>query len=118
MRPRNRLAGDYFLLMKYIAAGFYFALTASALAQTGNSVGSGLGGNAGTMNGANINVVNGTNANGTPMAQSPGASMTVGAGNSTMLPGITGGAKKPHHTVPPKIVQGTTNGSVITKPQQ
>jgi hypothetical protein len=97
--------------MKITVAAIYAALSATAFAQTGNSVGSGLSGNAGTMHGANIDNVNGTNANGTPMSQSPGASMTVGAGNSTMLPSITGGSAVPSHIVPPKIVQGTTNGT-------
>jgi hypothetical protein len=82
------------------------------LAQSGSAVGSGLGNNADTMTGANIDTVNGTNANGTPMAQSPGASMTVGAGNSTMLPGITGGTATPPVAPPPKIVHGTENGTV------
>ena len=50
----------------------------------------GLNGDSGSMNGSNINVVNGINANGTPKQQSPGSSMTNGAGNSTMTPGVAG----------------------------
>ncbi len=87
---------------------------APALAQTGNAVGSGLGSNGDSMSGPNIDVVNGTNANGTPRQQSPGSSMTVGAGNSTMLPGITGaspGATK----LPPPTVNGVTQGTTQIK---
>lgn len=107
--------------MKILAAFIYVAFASAAFAQTGNGVGSGLGSNAGTMSGPNIDTVNGTNANGTPMSQSPGASMTVGAGNSDMLPGITGGSAAPKGAPPPKIVHGTTNGTInaqSTKPTQ
>jgi hypothetical protein len=37
----------------------------------------------------------GTNPNGTPRQLLPGASMTNGAGNGTMTPGITGGSIQP-----------------------
>ena len=94
---------------------FYLALGGSALAQTGNDVNSGVGSNAGSMTGPNIDVVNGTNANGTPRQQSPGSSMTVGAGNSTMLPGITGGGSA-KTKVPAPTVKGTTSGTVQSKP--
>jgi hypothetical protein len=108
--------------MKCLIVAAYLAFIPAAFAQTGNSVGSGLSGNAGTMSGPNIDQVNGTNANGTPMAQSPGASMTVGAGNSTMLPGITGGSAAAKGAPPPKIVHGTINGTIntqtTTKPAQ
>jgi hypothetical protein len=97
-----------------LALAVFLSSASIALAQSGNAVGSGLGNNAGTMTGANIDTVNGTNANGTPMAQSPGASMTVGAGNSTMLPGISGGTATPSLAPPPKIVHGTENGNVNT----
>ena len=68
-----------------------FGLPGAALAQSGNGVGSGVGSNDNTITGPNINVANGINPNGTPRAQGPGASMTVGAGNSTMIPGTAGG---------------------------
>ncbi len=68
-----------------------FGIPGAALAQTGNGVNSGESSNSNTMTGPNIDQVNGINANGTPRAQSPGASMTVGAGNSTMIPGTAGG---------------------------
>ncbi len=77
-----------------------------ALAQSGNSVGSGVGSNANSITGPNIDTANGINANGTPKAQSPGASMTVGAGNSTMIPGTAGGA-----ATPPPILGGPPIGT-------
>ncbi|HQT65604.1 MAG: hypothetical protein B7Z75_05985 [Acidocella sp. 20-57-95] len=89
-------------------------LAAPAMAQTGNAVGSGLGSNSGSMSGPNIDVVNGTNANGTPRQQSPGSSMTVGAGNSTMLPGITGSSTGTAK-LPKPTVTGVTQGTTKTK---
>lgn len=80
-----------------------------AWAQTGNAVNSGLNSDGGAMSGPNINRVNGINANGTPMQQSPGSSMTNGAGNSTMTPGVV----PPTVTVKPTINgSGTTNSTV------
>ena len=61
-----------------------------APAQEMSGVNGGLNSDNGAMSGANINRVNGINANGTPRQQDPGASMTNGAGNSTMSPGVTG----------------------------
>jgi len=81
-----------------------FALGAAGAAhaqQSGNAVNSGINSDGGAMSGAGINRVNGINANGTPRQQSPGSSMTNGAGNSTMTPGITGTA--PAGTVTPQI---------------
>lgn len=73
-----------------------------AWAQTGNGVNSGLNSDGGAMSGPNINRVNGINANGTPRQQLPGSSMTNGAGNSTMTPGV----------VPPTVtVAPTINGT-------
>jgi hypothetical protein len=105
----------------YLAALFSMAaLAAPAYAQTGNDVHSGLGSNAGTIQGGNINDVNGINANGTPKSQSPGASMTVGAGNSTMIPGVAGGpATPPLSTLtnpPAGIAIPTINGAAPPPP--
>ena len=74
------------LLGLAISAG----LGSVALAQTANGVSGDLNSDGGAMSGANINRVNGINANGTPRQQDAGASMTNGAGNSTMTPGVTG----------------------------
>lgn len=78
-----------------------------ALAQSGSAVGSGIGSNQNSMTGPNIDTANGINANGTPKSQSPGASMTVGAGNSTMIPGTAGGT-----TTQPAILGGPPTGTV------
>ena len=83
-----------------------FGIPGTALAQTGNSVNSGESSNANTMTGPNIDQVNGINANGTPRAQAPGASMTVGAGNSTMIPGTAGGP-----ATAPAILGGPRTGT-------
>ncbi len=104
------------MFIRFAVLAFYLALGGTALAQTGNDVNSGVGSNAGSMSGANIDVVNGTNANGTPRQQSPGSSMTVGAGNSTMLPGITGGVSANAKVPLPTVTTGTTSGTVQTKP--
>ncbi|HQT39342.1 MAG TPA: hypothetical protein PK231_07945 [Acidocella sp.] len=106
------------MFSRFAALAFYIALGGTALAQTGNDVNSGLGSNAGSMSGPNIDVVNGTNANGTPRQQSPGSSMTVGAGNSTMLPGITGSASAKAKLPKPTVTTGTTSGTIQTKPGQ
>ncbi len=58
--------------------------------QVGNGVNQGLNSDGGAMTGPNIDRVLGTNPNGTPRQQNPGSSMTNGAGNSTMTPGVTG----------------------------
>jgi hypothetical protein len=81
----------------------------AAAAQTGSSVNSGLNSDSGSMMGPNINVVNGINANGTPRQQSPGSSMTNGAGNSSMTPGVAGGGTAAGPTAP---AIGTTKGTV------
>ncbi|HTJ88966.1 MAG TPA: hypothetical protein VL356_02140 [Acidocella sp.] len=70
-------------------------LGGNALAQTGGEVYGGLNSDGGAMYGASIHRVLGTNPNGTPRQLLPGASMTNGAGNSTMTPGITGGSVQP-----------------------
>ncbi|OYV24384.1 MAG: hypothetical protein B7W99_02615 [Rhodospirillales bacterium 20-58-10] len=108
------------MFSRFAALAFYLALAlgGTALAQTGNDVHAGVGSNAGSMTGPNIDVVNGTNANGTPRQQSPGSSMTVGAGNSTMLPGITGGTSAKATLPKPTVTTGTTSGTVQTKPGQ
>ena len=80
-----------------------------AVAQEMNGVNGGLNSDNGAMSGATINRVNGINANGTPRQQDPGASITNGAGNSTMTPGVTGpiggnsGLSSPK-TVPPTVI--------------
>lgn len=88
-----------------------------AAAQVGNAVNSGVGSDNGAISGPNIDRVNGVNANGTPKQQSPGSSMTVGAGNSTMIPGIAGGPNAPI-TAPSAtgntgIVTPTINGQPV-----
>ncbi len=92
-----------------------------ACAQTGSNVRSGLSSNGGTISAPNVNTVNGINPNGTPRETSPGASMTVGAGNSTMIPGIAGGANGPPITTPngappAGIAVPTINGQAATAP--
>jgi hypothetical protein len=73
-----------------LAAVFCFGVSSVAVAQVGNGVSGDFNSDNGAMSAPNINRVNGINANGTPRQQSPGSSMTVGAGNSTMTPGVTG----------------------------
>lgn len=92
-----------------LMAVFFLAIPLVGQAQVGSAVNGGLNGDSGSMNGPNINVVNGINANGTPRQQSPGSSMTNGAGNSTMTPRVTGGGG-PGVAYPPAI--GTTKGTV------
>jgi hypothetical protein len=92
-----------------------------AYAQTGSNVHSGLSSNGGTISAPNVNTVNGINPNGTPRETAPGASMTVGAGNSTMIPGIAGGANEPPITTPSGappagIAVPTINGQPATTP--
>ena len=79
----------------FLAACLTFGLAGSALAQVGGEVNGGLNSDSGAMYGATINRVFGMNPNGTPRQLLPGASMTNGAGNSTMTPGVTGGAIQP-----------------------
>ncbi len=78
-------------------------VTSAALAQqTGGEVNGGLNSNGGAMYGATINRVLGILPNGVPRQQMPGASMTNGAGNSTMTPGIAGvPPPPPSSNVPP-----------------
>ncbi len=73
-----------------VGAGLAFGICGAAFAQVGNGVSGDLNSDGGAMSGANINRVNGINANGTPRQQDPGSSMTNGAGNSTMTPGVAG----------------------------
>ena len=96
----------------FAAAFCLFLPSLAAAQQVGGEVSSGINGNSGSMFGPNIDMVNGTNANGTPRQLLPGASMTNGAGNSTMTPGITGGPITPIRPVaPPKgITIPTLNG--------
>jgi hypothetical protein len=84
----------------------------AAAQQTGNGVNMGLNSDGGAMSGANIDRVTGTNPNGTPRQQMPGASMTNGAGNSTMTPGVTGGFSPPEAPdgLPSGITTPTING--------
>ncbi len=89
-----------------LATIFSLGLPSLALAQSGNSVGSGVTANSNSLTGPNIDTANGINANGTPKSQSPGASMTVGAGNSTMTPGVAGGPPNP-----PAILGGPPTGT-------
>jgi hypothetical protein len=85
------------------------ALSGNALAQDLTGANGGLNSNNGALSGATINRVNGINANGTPRQQDGGASMTNGAGNSYMTPGVTGptggniGLPTPQ-TVPPTVI--------------
>jgi len=79
-----------------------------AEAQTGGDVNQGLNSDGGAMSGANIDRTPGMNANGTPKQLSPGASMTDGAGNSTMTPGLTGPVGGTGSPTPPPVI--------ITKP--
>ncbi len=91
-----------------LGTAFCLAFTGAALAQSGSDVKSGINSDSHAMYGPNIDVVNGVNANGTMRQQSPGSSMTNGAGNSTMTPGVTGGGGAGTQVVVPKIT--------ITKP--
>jgi len=86
-----------------------------AEAQVGSGVDSGINSDGGAISGPNIDRVNGTNANGTPRQQSPGSSMTNGAGNSAMTPGITGAPT--HKGIINGIVIPTINGQP-TSPSQ
>jgi hypothetical protein len=102
------------------AAAFCLCLPSLAAAQQiGGDVRTGVNGNSGSMFGPNIDMVNGTNANGTPRQLLPGASMTNGAGNSTMTPGITGGSITPNAPVAPPtgIAIPTLNGQASTTAQ-
>jgi hypothetical protein len=98
----------------YWMAVFFCAMPLAAHAQVGSAVNGGLNGDSGSMNGPNINVVNGINANGTPRQQSPGSSMTNGAGNSTMTPGVAGNGGL--SGAPSSPATGTTNGTAKTAP--
>jgi len=97
-----------------LMAVFFCAIPLAAHAQVGSAVNGGLNGDSGSMNGPNINVVNGINANGTPRQQSPGSSMTNGAGNSTMTPGVAGNGGV--SGAPSSPATGTTKGTVNTPP--
>ena len=81
----------------------------AAVAQDLMGVNGGVNSNSGALYGPTINRVNGINPNGTPRQLNPGASMTNGAGNSYMLPGVTGpvgGYSKQTRpgTIPPKVI--------------
>ncbi len=91
----------------FLAVCLAFGMASSAAAQVGGDVRSGLNSDGGAMYGASINRLSGTNPNGTPRQLLPGASMTNGAGNSTMTPGITGGSVEP----PP--IRGLLHGYAI-----
>lgn len=73
-----------------LAVFFSFSSFGLAAAQIGSDVRSGVNSNSGAMSGPFVDRVAGINANGTPRQQSPGSSMTNGAGNSYMTPGLTG----------------------------
>ncbi len=80
-----------------------------AVAQDLMGVNGGVNSNNGALYGPSINRVNGINPNGTPRQQNPGASMTNGAGNSYMLPGVTGpvggyNQETRPRTIPPKVI--------------
>jgi len=92
---------------RFVLFVFCLFIPAVASAQTGQSVNSGVNSDAGTMTGPNIDVVNGINANGTPRQKSPGSSMTNGAGNSTMNPGITGVPIPPNQGLATPTLSGT-----------
>jgi len=100
----------------YLAAVFCCALPLAAAAQVGSGVNAGLNGDSGSMNGGNINGVNGINANGTPKQQSPGSSMTNGAGNSTMTPGVAGNGGGGIAAIPPGTATGNASGAVRVSP--
>jgi hypothetical protein len=104
------------MLRYYLAVIFSCALPLAAAAQMGSAVNGGLNGDSGSMNGASINVVNGINANGTPRQQSPGSSMTNGAGNSTMTPGVTGNGGGGIAAIPPGTATGNAAGAVKVAP--
>ncbi|HEY1857378.1 hypothetical protein [Acidocella sp.] len=92
----------------FLAVFLSLGMAGSAAAQqVGAEVNGGLNSDGGAMYGATINRVLGTNPNGTPRQVSPGASMTNGAGNSTMTPGIAGGSVEP----PP--IRGLLHGYAI-----
>ena len=90
-----------------LAVCLALGMAGNALAQVGGEVNGGLNSDGGAMYGATINRVLGTNPNGTPRQLLPGASMTNGAGNSTMTPGVTGGSIQP----PP--IRGLLHGYAI-----
>jgi hypothetical protein len=91
----------------FLAVCLALGMAGNALAQVGGEVNGGLNSDGGAMYGANINRVLGTNPNGTPRQLLPGASMTNGAGNSTMIPGVAGGSIQP----PP--IRGLPHGYAI-----
>lgn len=96
-------------------------IAGSAWAQGIGGVNGGFNSDGGVMSGANINRVNGINPNGTPRQQDPGASMTNGAGNSTMTPGVAGpvggnSGLSPLHTVPPTVIVHGSAGPSGTSP--
>ncbi len=99
----------------YLIALVFCVLPLAATAQVGSAVNGGLNADSGSMNGANINIVNGINANGTPKQQSPGSSMTNGAGNSTMTPGVAGNGGT-IAAVPPGTATGNAAGVVRLSP--
>jgi hypothetical protein len=76
--------------------GLSLVTSSAALAQTVGGSGAGMNDDNGSMTGANIDNVNGTNANGIPFSQAPGASMTNGPKDNTVLSTQDSG-----HTLPP-----------------
>jgi hypothetical protein len=104
-------------MIRYLAILLCLCAPGLAAAQVGNGVNMGLNGDSDSMSGPAIDMVNGTNANGTPRQLLPGASMTNGAGNSYMTPGVTGGPVVPPRIfAPPTIItaptlQGQTGGT-------
>ena len=102
----------------FLAVCLAFGMAGSAAAQQiGGEVNGGLNSDGGAMYGPNINRVLGTNPNGTPRQLSPGASMTNGAGNSTMTPGVTGGSitPPPLRGLPRGYATPTINGQAVSQ---
>jgi len=102
----------WLLALAILAAG-------SAAAQTGGDVNQGLNSDGGAMSGATIDRTPGMNANGTPKQLSPGSSMTDGAGNSTMTPGLTGPVGGPAgSSAPPLVITKPTINGQASPPGQ
>lgn len=103
-----------FMLAAALSAG---AITAAS-AQTGGNVNQGLNSDNGALGGPTIDRVSGINANGTPRQTLPGASMTNGAGNSTMTPSVSGATPTVHGTAPlTGIATPTINGKPVPPTQ-
>ncbi len=103
----------------FLVAVFMLGGGGLASAQVQFGVNDGLNSNGGAMSGATINRVLGNNPNGTPRQQSPGSSMTNGAGYATMTPGVTGGSvKSGSGLAPPKIITLPTINGKTSPPGQ